>query len=424
MPMLRMVSISMLVATVNVWGSGCGGVSTKPTPALPASGTTVNVTLTNAAPGIAVRIGAGNWAPVSVAANQQLNFTVPDGINSYAIAWACPVVGVSPDNTSQSAFVFEATIQDPTSYTESCAGGPGVVEAAVTGSVDASAIPNTTGVNIVGSGGVQGASLVGPVGTFNASLITGLNDIAAVAVDASNNVLAVKIVRSQNVPGVVNGGNPITFTASDATKAQPVSVTNDPWGSLPSGAVNASFITANGTSFAVKNANTAYWAISSSEAQSGDYYSFSTTANNQATGQAITITQTSTGAGAVTLSLPAPLANSAPTPAPFPNFNMSYSALSTNNVSGYGASISWNASGQMNAFNWVGLGVVATSAFQNGGNTLAIPDFGSIPGFLGYDGGPTSGTLIHWHNSIWGGLMPPVSNSGWSVNNSGTYIEP
>lgn len=419
MALFPKIAVSLL-AVAPIFLIGCGGGSTSPPP--PPSGTTINAIFTGAAPAsLAYRVGNGNWVMVPNPTNQ-LRFTIPQGATTYAIFYGCPTIGVSPDNTSTGSYVFEATIQDPTTPSLYCVPPPPSTFASpitVTGSVDASAIANTVGVYIYANDGVQGGFLAGSAGSFNAYFYPGITDIAAVAIDASNNVVGVKMVRSQTIPGVLNGGNPITFSPSDATTPQPISVVNNPWNNVTP-VVSVDFYHGGFSWFSLNSSNTSYSAVSSSDTQSGDYYSFSVDETNAATGQSIGINQTRTNGSSVTLGLPAPLAYSAPTPSALPIFTITYSPSPGNTITSYGAGISYNASGFPDAFNFVGLSLTTTAAFQNGATTLTFPDLSSVaPGLT-----PPSGTLVNWGYGVSGGTVPPVNGSSWSVGNSGTYTAP
>ena len=386
----------------------------KPPP--PPSGTTINVTFTGPVPvGIAERIGTANWAEVAVPTDPQLSFTIPNGTTDYAIAYICPnsFDPSSPHLSRYDEYVFEATISDPTTYTLNCIAPYVVPSTFATGSVDASAIPNTAGVWIYpGFGGVSGS-----VGTFSDRVLPGTYDFAALAVDTAGKILGVKFARAQTVPGAVNDGNPIKFLASDAATVQSISVTNDLWGGPPLGGVTADFTTGSGTSFNLMVSPNSYSVVPSSEAQSGDYYTFGASDTNPAIGQAIGTTQTATNASAVTLAMPAPMAYSAPVPSTFPNFNIDYSGFP---VHTYTASISWVVRDpDFEDASEFSITTAATASLQNGATTLAIPDLSSLSGFVG---AATSGTTIDWSTSLSSGTTSSGSSS-W-VQNSGTYVVP
>ena len=421
-------SSSMNVATITSAGvaTGLAAGSTHITAAVGAitsspvalSVTTpIAVTFQGVAPlAVAEQIGTGAWAAASLQ-NNQLSLALPQGTTTYSIAYVCPTeMGMGPLNNE---YIIQATVQDGTAYSQTCFNNP--TTGSATGSVDASAIAGTATVVIYGAGLFQ-TSVTGATGTFNATLENGINDIAAVAFDASSHILAVKIVRSQTVPGAVNGGNTITFAASDAVTQQTIAITNIPAGFNPAPAVSAEYETANHTFFYLNgSSSTQYAVVPSTEAHSGDYYSFS--ANDAGgTHQAIFVFQNATTAGAATLPLPTPLAYAAPAAAAFPSFNLSYSGFSGDAAIAYSANIQWF----VNTSTLELITVTATSAYQNGATTLAIPNLTGISGFLQT---AASGTTVYWRASAYGGtyqsFMPAPSSSMLSLAvNSSTYVEP
>jgi hypothetical protein len=257
-------------------------------------------------------------------------------------------------------------------------------------------------------------------GNFSLMLPNGTSDIAALVFDSQSNLLAVKIVRSQTVPGVVNQGNPITVVASDATTPQPVTSTGVPNG-FTFGLSSVYYVTANAVFPLLYSGQTSrYGTVSTSEAQAGDYYSFTASAISS-TQQVITQGTTST-AGPIAMHLPAPMTYSTPTPAKFPVFTIDYAGFSGD------AAVSYSA--QIGSFDFVGINdatVTATSAYQNGGTTLAIPDLTSLPGFALT---VKSGWLVQWTTYAYGGayqwyeLAGPNAGSLSIVENTGTYVEP
>jgi hypothetical protein len=96
----------------------------------------------------------------------------------------------------------------------------------------------------------------------------------------------------------------------------------------------------------------------------------------------VTGSQTTTAAVPITLTLPAPMPFSAPAAAAFPIFSMNYSDLSASNSVSYSASITWNASDIYYIIDDRTITVTATSVFQNGADTLAIPDLTMLSGFI------------------------------------------
>lgn len=418
---VRQSVLYVLMATVVACLCGCGGGSSSSTPPLPPppTGTAMKVTFAGIAPlVVAEQIGTGAWAAATLQSGL-LSFTLPQGTTTYAIAYVCPTVqGMGPLNYE---YVIEATIQDGTTYAVSCRPVP--TAGTVTGSVNASAIAGTANVQIYGQFG-YGASVTGASGSFSAMIASGSNDIAVVAQDASSNVLGLKIVRSQTVPGAVNGGNAVTLASTDAvTTMQPISVTNVPAGFTATPSVGMYYDTSNQTDFRLLSSSSAtqYPVVPASEAQSGDFYSFSAYTAN-ASHQAVYIQQLLTTAAPIALQFPAPLTYTAPTPAAFPSFAFSYTGFSGLSAVADYAEMDWSTSATTQSI----LTVTATAGYQNGATNLVVPNLTSIPGFFP---SASSGTTVNWQDTVYGGTyMPytvlPATGTLYSALNSGTYTEP
>ena len=235
---MRCSSWLLLIASVGLTAglAGCGG-STSTVSGTPPGNTSVSYNFTGGTPtAAAVQVGAGSFAAATLQSGA-LSVTIPDGTTNYSVAYVCPPIP-GFGNTVTSEFVIQASTADGTSFNVSCQGSTATT-GALTGSVDATAIPGAANVQIRGNLG-YGTAVGASNGLFNVSLPTGTNDVALIVMDGSPqpNVLAVKILRSQTVPGAVNNGTVVTFQASDLTTSQPLSVTNVPAGFVmpPSGA--------------------------------------------------------------------------------------------------------------------------------------------------------------------------------------------
>ena len=152
----------------------------------------------------------------------------------------------------------------------------------------------------------------------------------AVAFDSLHTLLAMKIVRSQTVPGVANGGNPITLAASDAIPTtMPISVVNVPAGFNPPSIMHfPSYVTANG-GYAIGIGDpflpTGYSVAPAAQVQSGDYYLLDLIA---AVGnRSVSTTHLLRTAAPVTLTLPNPWTATPPAPARFPAFTFDYTGF-------------------------------------------------------------------------------------------------
>src|SRR5262249_22379958 len=162
--------------------------------------------------------------------------------------------------------------------------------------------------------------------------------------------------------------------------------------SLPGGfAAPTAFVdyhNANGTLVVLYNgAATQYRAMPAAGVGSGDFYHYSIAASDIATHNSLVgfLQTTSSGGGPFSATLPQPWSSfSPPAPAAFPSFTFNYAGF--NGLPGVSqeATLTWIAGSTVS-----GIIVVATSSFQNGATTLAIPNLTSLPGFIAP---PASGT--------------------------------
>jgi hypothetical protein len=240
-----------------------------------------------------------------------------------------------------------------------------------------------------------------------------------------NNLLAMKIVRGQSVPGIANGGNPITVGASDAiTTSIPISLANIPAGgfSAPLMVPFPSYVSAHGSApvgvgFPLA---TQYAVVNAAEAQAGDYYSFNLVAG--AATEQVQTRQLLTTAAPVTLTLPNPWAATPPTPARFPTFIFNYTGLAGQPAIADQASISWTQGGVFFAIT-----AIATGNSQQGATTLTVPDLTALPGFFAM---APSATPITWVTTTWGGTAqsylatPVVPQTISNASDQGSYTQP
>ncbi|HLW52135.1 MAG TPA: hypothetical protein VKW06_04765 [Candidatus Angelobacter sp.] len=412
---LRAALAVLLIASI----VSCGGNSSNPV--MP---TVVTVSFGTGAPvAAAAQMGAGTFSAVPIQGSQ-ISVTLPPGTTRYAIAYVCPprVLGTVTDN---SVFVIEATVQDGSALNSSCVRSVPAM-ASVTGTVDATAIAGATQIAIAGRGGF-GSFLSFVSGPFNVSVPSGTNDIAILALDSSRDVLAVKILRSQTVPGAVNAGGTVVLGAADMTVNQPFTVTNVPAG-FGAPVPFVEYRTTGETSIFLKaSSTTQYPPVPAASTQPGDFYTFQGISSNSGTpDSAIGLAQTTTsGGGPVTLTLPAPWPATAPAPAALPTFTFNYPGFPGVSEVVESAELTW-----FNSTLSVGnaIRVTATSAFQNGSNTITVPDLSSLPGFLG---APPSGTNLVWMARIDGStqilpfsgtISPNLSLP--NVANEGTLMVP
>jgi hypothetical protein len=414
-PYLMTISEKLIICALatasTVAMSGCGGTSTTRVP-LPS--TNVAIKFRAIAPTVlAEKIGNGAWAAAS-AQGSQLNLTLPAGVSNYAIAYVCLQSNqlLSLNNET----VIEATTQDAIPILFGCVpiSGTGPVnKGSVTGSVDATAISGVVQIQINAPLGL--AILSGSSGTFDFQAEQGVRDIAFTALDISNNVVAVKIVPSQTIPGPVNNGNVVTFSAADATTSEPLSVTNVPSGSGFTGTF-ANYVTANNTSFTVGGLGLAgqYSVVPPADVQTGDRYDFS--ASFIGPQFFVSDRLTATSATPISLALPTHIPTGSPSPAAFPNIPVASSGTQAGTTN-YSVGLQWVS---QNTFTLISVG--ATPNYLAGASSLSVPDLTGISGFIP---AVSTGTLVNWSATVSGSTTQSSGNvSRWFEINSGTYTEP
>jgi hypothetical protein len=375
----------------------------------------------------AQKIGAGNWTAASPSGGQ-LVVQLPSGTTQYGVAFVCTSVRSGTRGNQQ--VIIQADLKDGTAYTlQSCL--PDLTlplpTGSLTGSFDATAIAGTSEVDISVDNFSTGASSLTPTGSFNITTAqVGVTDAFAVAFNSSHTLIGMKIVRSQIIPGVANGGNPITLAASDAvTTSMPISLANVPAG-FPQvfGIHFPSYVTANGGYAIATGFNgfipTGYSVVPATQAQPSDYYLVDMLAAGG--NQQVTTSQRLKTAAPVTLTLPNPWTATPPTPARFPTFTFDYTGFTGQPAIAYTAGLSWTQGGV--AF---GVSVTATANSQNGATTLTVPDLTSIAGFFPM---APAGTTVNWGAATSGGTAQsfagptPVPQTISNVSDQGTFTQP
>ncbi|HLJ27471.1 MAG TPA: hypothetical protein VKY85_12230 [Candidatus Angelobacter sp.] len=414
---LPLVFVSLL--TVSIAGCGGGGAGNSGNPGSPSgpTGTTVTVTLspfTELPSAAGVQTGTGPFKAVAAGTLQsgQVSFTLPNGSSNYAFAYVCQAGGTSAQDLNE--FVIEATTQDATSLMVNCVGtvtfgsAPAPTLGSATGKVDGAGTFGNL-VNIVIAGKQGFSTEIGATGSFNASLPAGTNDIAVVAVGgqaAFSGALGVKIFRNQTVPGIVNGGNTITFGSDDATlgRVQQLNV-NAPAGFTAIGPQTiVEYTTANGTTFTLENSSAEeYPAVPDAAVQSGDFYSYGSVAQSPVLGPVGLFEATANGGGLFNLNLPDAWSSTNPTTiGPPAVFTFDYPGFSGIPVIAQSVGVTWEPTGSPLLVN--SMTVTATANFQNGANTITIPDLSSAG--QGFVVCCPSGVRVGWSASILGATMP------------------
>jgi len=370
----------------------CGGSSSSGGGTPPPTGTAIAVTFAGTAPvAVATQIGTNSWSAASLSSSS-LDLTLPEGTTTYGIAYVCSTTQSGVPLNQEN--IVEATVQDGTTYQVNCAAAASA-NGTATGSVDATAFPLTANIEVLGLSGY--ALVPGLTGSFSLTTESGTQDVAFVALDSSNNTLAVHILPGQTIPGAINNGATVTFVATDVVTPQTISVSGVPAGFT--GGTQATYVTANGTYIVLPTSTAGQYPTipTSTQLQTGDYYIIDGYASEATTFQGVDYTTTTTTPSALAVTLPVALTTGAPTPAALPTFNVTYSGFSgLTNVADYG-SIAWFTTAPSTE---IIIQVTATSAYQNGATTLAIPDLSAISGFLA---SPASGTTVYWGDGVLSG---------------------
>jgi hypothetical protein len=412
----------LLLASVIVLCVGCGasGGSTQG-----GGATTVTFSFSKGSPTVvAARIGSGAFTSQSLNSGK-LAHSIPSGTTDFAIAYLC-----TPTSFPTFERVFEANIADGTSFTLSCvAPGNGVSTGTLTGTVDATAISQANLLEIAASAGNQAvAAGIASDASFSVLVPAGTDRVEVLAYNSTSQgfqtistLLAARNFDNQAVPGSLNGGNQVVLGATDRTTPQSITYINVPAGyGAPSTFVE--LIMAGGAGgFEVSRSTAQYPTLPAGAIKTGDSYTFLANVINSAKPtEMMFVSNTSTAPGPVSFSFPAPWSYAGPTPAALPAFDFVYSGFTQSSRVDESAFISWGLPLTTQ------IDVTATSNYQNGSTTLAIPDLSAVTGFIAP---PPSGTQV-----VWVGLIEQIDKGVQqageanamiaSVGNSGFYTVP
>lgn len=418
---LASASLLMLLAACGGGGGADPGAGATPPNPLSSPGTMVSVTFLGSLPN-AVAVAPSNGVfTASTLSSNKLTFLVPAGTNAYAFAVACPAVNVS--GTLIAEYVFEANLSDGATYSVSPCFAPAAATGAATGAFDVSAIPGAVKARIAGAQGYSG-DVNGTTGTFSVSMPVGTNDIAVLALDGGGNVLAVRMLRSQIVPGSVNAGATIVVNAADEVSTEAVTVMGVPPGFPTPPALNAGYLTANGTFLSLNNGSAfAYPALSPADLSALDQYQINSNSSNTSINEAIGTTLFAVVGNPVTLTYPPAWTYTPPAAAVFPTFSFVYSGFRGLATQTYRGQIAWpagvNTTDQLTVF--------ASAAYLGTQTSVAIPNLTALPGFFG---SAATAVTVNWLAEIDGGtfqsyIVPaPAPGSLSYVQARGTYVEP
>jgi hypothetical protein len=414
-----------LLAGALIWVAGCGGSSGAGSGGGNNS-TTVTFTITGGTPAaVATKIGSGSFAAATLTAGK-LTLSLPSGTTNFAVAFACPAVSLRPTSQAQEAIenVFQASTLDGTSFSQSCPTAPGTgTTGTLTGSVDASAIPVASFLDInAGNGTGQSSTTLGSSsGSFSLAAPAGTDRVevaaySSVQVSVSNgffetiSLVAAKSFSSQTVPGALNGGNTVVFSAADETTLEPLTYSSVPSGyGAPSTLVGYE-MGGQGAFLIASFATSGYPVLPAGATQSGDSYVFTASAQNTSNAiERVVVTTTSASAVPESFAFPTAWSYAGPTPAALPSFDLSYTGFSGKTDVHNGVGMTWVTGSTTENL----VAVTATENYLNGSTTLAVPDLSNLTGFIAP---PASGTDVVWTAEISQGS----SSSGQSSGSNGT----
>jgi hypothetical protein len=435
MPVVR--SRIWILGVIPALLAGCGGGASIASGGGGGGNNPTTMTLTFAGTAmpqlVAAKIGTGAYSAQTLSGST-LTLSLPSGTSTYAVAYLCPAVG-SGQYSSQFEYVWEASITDGSQLYLHCPYAPNLTPN-LTGSLDASAIQGVQSFEILAQNGssVGGGGANGPTGSFNIAAPTGTDRVLALAYGSQPGFdsqgagpVAAKDFDNQTVPGSLNGGNTVVFTASDETTPEPITYNNVPSGfSTPStyawlgmGQTAQNFVYAT-------HATTQYMQLPPSATEKGDVYFLDANASSTSSEAGVNTEIVSSG-GPVSFTFPTPWSYSGPTAAALPSFTMNYPGFSGQANVSENAWIFWGTgSGGIYSTSTDDIQIEATANYQAGSTTLAVPDLSGVAGFMAP---PASGTQVEWDAWIeqqsWAFASPVPSNAVWStVSNVGLYTVP
>jgi hypothetical protein len=394
--------------------AGCGGISNSG-----GNPTTVTFTFsgTTMPTAVATQIGTGAYTQATLQSGSG-TISLPEGETRYAIAYLCPPYPASGTTPPQyQVDVYGNSIQDTTTLSYECSGGSTTAPQGVaTLQVDASAIPGASFVEVAGEDLLWSGSTL----SFSTTTYARTYDIPVGVYDLNGNILAIRILRSQTVPGALNGGNLLVFSAADKMVPEPIT-----YGNVPAGYSNMNttvvYNTKDGSLIGIGDFQSQYSAVPAASVESGDYYTYFGGAFGSGTtpDQFAGVDESGPGGGAVVLNLPAPSTYAGPTPTAWPVFDVNYPPFSGYTLSGL-AQLSWSqGTTAQNSF-WV----VTSANYQNGSTTMAIPDLTSLTGFIA----PAStGTKVDWDVALSqdnSSSSTTITSSNSTVQSGGSYAAP
>jgi len=410
-------------------GSGSGGSNNN-------SSTTVTFAISGGTPtAVATRVGSGSFTPATPVSGA-VTLSLPSGTTNFAVAFVCPAVTSPSQQTYE--YVYEASTLDGTSFSEACpatssTGSSGFTTGTLTGSVDASAIPGVSYLNIDALNGTAETTVIlgTPSGNFSFAAPVGSDDVQVLAYSSvlsgsaqTVSLVAAKVLTCQSVPGAVNGGSTVVLGTADQPAEEPIT-----YSSVPSGygapTTIVTYEKGNGGVIRLASGITSQYPLLPAGAlTSGGYYSLLASAIKSGTSSSeeTLIASNTTSPGPQSFTFPPEWSYAGPVAATWPSFDLSYAGFSGKTGVLVEGSIYWSPTS--NAQNL--LQVAATQNFLTGSTTLATPDLTSVTGFLP---APSSGIHVAWSAAILQGSFPllqkmPSNGTYAAVSNFGSYMAP
>lgn len=430
---VRLISSSLiLVAAVGCGGSGGGGGAGTGGEGGSSQSTTVTFTFNGPAPTVvAAKIGSGAFSAQNLSSGT-LTLTIPGGTNNFVVAYACPAQVGNTSHTELLAnqFVVEASTADGDAYAGSC---PTYVQpqfqmGTLTASVDGSAIPRATEVEVAAANGASYNYLGGsPVSSLSLGAPLGTDRVEVLAYSypaAGLTLLAARNFNNQAVPGALNGGSTVVLGAADQVTTPGITYNNVPAG-FTSPYTNVDFELEGTDDLAIaRGAADQYPTLPASAVESGDYYLFSAVARNN--NEFVLGGVTSTSGGPISFTFPAPWSYAGPAPAALPGFSFAYTGFTSKTGALDWATINWMTGSTTTTYTLNYFEMAATANYLNGATSLAFPDLSGLSGFLV---APSSGTAVNWTATIGQYSYVPFEtlppNATWTaVQNVGTYTVP
>lgn len=434
------------------------------------SPTTVTLSLLGVINGIATRIGSNTFVSVPVdttSSSQTITLTLPDGETKYSLAVNCIYSSSNP--IEQNEAIFNYSTLDTTAPIVYCTSGfpssadadarrtplrafasrrfeananplaTGVTLGELTGTLDTSAYPSTSGLDygVYGSGAMTFGYEPGANDSLEIDAPSGSDRVFLALLSSSiGPVIAAKNFDNQTVPGALNGGNTVVFGSSDAAVSEPISYSNVPPGyGTPTTSVG----------YAIDNlglildyeATTQYSALPAGVQESGDYYELSATTGTGSVSYGfvssypagyVAQTQFTSASGPASFSFVAPWTVPAVTASATPTFTFNYTGFTSGQLLEDASSLAWQYyTSPSFVYNLGQIYEYSTANYMAGQTSLTIPDLSSLTGMLAL---PPSGTPVLWQaemsNAVnyTAGEETPVGTIYNSVGGYGTYTEP